>query len=247
MLPYILLILALIFFVIGVFPLMSKKSRTRTHLSVLGFSALLLMLAGYMSFIHDPSQASTPSKSKEHDTLMTQITSDQSGVNAESNERVPATVFDANGTYDVNTDIQPGLYRSTGGAIYWERSSNIERKMTDIITNGNPIGPEVVEIESTDLLFYTMGSGEWKLVDDSYHPKKLTSFSDGTYIVGADIDPGTYQSDNGVSYWVRLRSFTGALDDEIANGTPRGPVTVDILPTDKGFKSVGGGTWRKVD
>lgn len=55
-----------------------------------------------------------------------------------------------------------------------------------------------------------------------------------------DIEPGTYttkgsdRSPNSCS-WYRLSGLSGAADDVIDSGTTVLPMTVTILPTDKGF------------
>ncbi|WP_438351593.1 hypothetical protein ACP8HI_13705 [Paenibacillus sp. FA6] len=54
-----------------------------------------------------------------------------------------------------------------------------------------------------------MGSVIWTMITDDYNPEKLSEFSDGTYIVGKDIEPGTYKSDGSGSYWARLSGFSG--------------------------------------
>ncbi|NRF94421.1 hypothetical protein HQN89_26265 [Paenibacillus frigoriresistens] len=117
--------------------------------------------------------------------------------------------------------------------------------MNEIIANGNPSGSDVVEIKATDKGFQTSGSGKWRLVDDRYAPTKLTEFGDGTYIVGKDIDPGTYKSD-GVDYWARLKNFSGDMNAILANGNPDGQEIVEIAASDVGFSTHGGGKWKKI-
>lgn len=59
----------------------------------------------------------------------------------------------------------------------------------------------------------------------------VTSFSDGTYVVGEDIQPGTYKTTgpaNGMCYWARLKDTSGSFSSIIANGAPQGPATVTI-------------------
>ncbi|MFC5822365.1 hypothetical protein [Nonomuraea insulae] len=61
-----------------------------------------------------------------------------------------------------------------------------------------------------------------------------------TLVVGVDIEPGTYttkgsdRSPNSCS-WYRLSELSGEAGSVIDSGTTVGPVTVTILPTDKGF------------
>lgn len=67
---------------------------------------------------------------------------------------------------------------------------------------------------------------------------------DGTFRMGVDLQAGTYRSRGGDScYWERLRGFGGQTADIIANGAGIVPQTVQILPTDAGFRSQGCATW----
>lgn len=74
-----------------------------------------------------------------------------------------------------------------------------------------------------------------------------TSFGDGTYLVGSEIAPGTYKSDNksGFCYYERLSGVTGSFGDIITNGSPKGPAIIEIPATDKAFRTSGCGTWVK--
>ena len=86
-----------------------------------------------------------------------------------------------------------------------------------------------------------------------------TSFGDGTWIVGVDIQHGTYRSiplkEDTSCYWDAVSDFTGGmnsiiaydsgpLDDEHNDGG--GPMVADIYATDAGFISKGCGTWERV-
>lgn len=156
-------------------------------------------------------------------------------------------MIDGNGTFAVNSEVKPGIYRAENGITYWARLSGFSGEMGEILANGIPSGPSVVEIKSTDKGFQTTGSGDWILVDDEYNPEKLTEFKDGQYIVGRDIAPGTYKSEGSVMYWARLSNFTGSMDSLLANGIPEGPVIVEIKSTDAGFQTSGGGSWKKIE
>ncbi|GAE30494.1 hypothetical protein [Halalkalibacter hemicellulosilyticus] len=91
-----------------------------------------------------------------------------------------------------------------------------------------------------------MGSGDWIKIEDDYEGDLLTEFSDGMFLVGKDIEPGTYRSD-GSGYWARLNSFSGNLDSIIANDNYEGSAIVEISENDLGFESFGGGNWTKTD
>jgi cytoskeletal protein RodZ len=61
---------------------------------------------------------------------------------------------------------------------------------------------------------------------------------DGTFVVGTDIQPGTYRaSAQPGCYWARLRSLD--TSNVINNDNPDGPVVVEIRPSDKAFQTAG--------
>jgi hypothetical protein len=70
-------------------------------------------------------------------------------------------------------------------------------------------------------------------------------FDDGDWIVGTDIQPGTYRlrEEPFLCYWERLSGFSGSLDEIIANGNESGYAIVTIGKSDAGFSSSGCGTW----
>lgn len=67
--------------------------------------------------------------------------------------------------------------------------------------------------------------------------------TDGTYLVGTDIAPGTYKSAashaNNSSYckWSRLSDLSGTSTAETATGADPGTTFVIITPADKAFKT----------
>jgi hypothetical protein len=77
-------------------------------------------------------------------------------------------------------------------------------------------------------------------------PQQAT-FSNGTYQVGTDVQPGTYRTREGSPncYYERLKNFTGGMNSILANGNTNAPAIVTIRPTDAGFNSQGCGTWTK--
>lgn len=70
-------------------------------------------------------------------------------------------------------------------------------------------------------------------------PAAAGGIGPGTKVVGVDVQPGLYRSNNqgGGCYWARLKSLSGDLDDILANENAAGPAVVAISPTDKGFTS----------
>lgn len=66
----------------------------------------------------------------------------------------------------------------------------------------------------------------------------------GTYLVGADIQSGTYRNAGGC-YWARLSGVSGEFDDIISNGgVGGGPTVVEIAATDHAFETRCGG-WAR--
>jgi hypothetical protein len=180
---------------------------------------------------------------------------DQAGASSKS---VPvakgrSTSF-GNGTHVIGKDIQAGTYQTDGGSnCYWERLSGFGGGLHDIIANEIPQGSIVVTIQSTDAGFKSQGCGKWSMVNTSPRVGPVgsttefkSSFSDGTYRVGSDIEPGTYGTSGGSNcYWERLSGFGGGLNDIIANDLPQGSVIVTISGSDAGFTTHGCGEWRK--
>jgi len=54
--------------------------------------------------------------------------------------------------------------------------------------------------------------------------------TDGIWMLGTDISPGTYvtENNNNTCYWARLKGFSGGINDIIANGNPTGRAIVTI-------------------
>jgi hypothetical protein len=76
----------------------------------------------------------------------------------------PKTTMDADGTFAVGTDIQPGTYSSAGpvdgGACYWKRVNG-----SDIVDNALTKKAQIVQIEPTDTSFTTNKCQPWQLTD----------------------------------------------------------------------------------
>lgn len=67
----------------------------------------------------------------------------------------------------------------------------------------------------------------------------------GIYLVGSDIQPGTYRSSTqGSCYWARLSGTSGEFGDIIANDNVTGQAIVTIQPSDVAFESNDCGEWQ---
>jgi hypothetical protein len=76
----------------------------------------------------------------------------------------PKTTIDADGTYAVGKDIQPGTYSSAGpvgdGACYWKRTNG-----TNIVDNALSKKAQIVQIDATDTSFTTNDCQAWQPTD----------------------------------------------------------------------------------
>jgi hypothetical protein len=119
--------------------------------------------------------------------------------------------------------------------------------LNDILANANTNAPAIVTIKPTDAGFESQNCGTWTK-DLSTITSSKTSFGEGAYIVGTDIEPGTYRSSgSGSCYYARLRNFTADLNSIIANGNTETSTVVTLKPADAGFESQGCGTWTKLE
>jgi hypothetical protein len=155
----------------------------------------------------------------------------------------------SDGVFQVGTDIQAGTYRTREGSpgCYFARLGGFSGELNDLLANANTNAPAVVTIKPTDAGFESQACGTWTK-DLSAITESKTSFGPGAYIVGTDMEPGTYRSSGGSAcYYERLRNFTAGLNSIIANGNTSAPTIVTIKPTDAGFQSQGCGTWTKLE
>jgi hypothetical protein len=75
----------------------------------------------------------------------------------------------------------------------------------------------------------------------------VTSFGNGTYVMGSQILAQTYHAAGGTDcHWARLSSLGGTASDIIADNHALGPAIVTIAPSDAAFESDGCGTWSPI-
>jgi hypothetical protein len=160
----------------------------------------------------------------------------------------------------------------------WARLSNTTGDPTAVVAHGIVNGPTTVTILPTDAAFQTTGDVVWVKVqipapapapapaptpkpepkpdpEPQTEPAPVstlpTTFGDGTYLVGSQIAPGTYQTPGTTTEfgggWYRLSGTTGDHAEIIAVEPVKGPATMTVLPTDDAVKFVGEGiTWTKI-
>ncbi|OPL10383.1 MAG: hypothetical protein AVO34_10895 [Firmicutes bacterium ML8_F2] len=212
--------------------------------------AVLAALLFFLSSLNDNGSADPdPDQTEEQGNTVDpdQEPTAEEQTEGDNEEKGPPTI--EAGTYVVNEDIEPGLYRSEGGITYFERLSGLSGERKDVIANGAvPNGPVVVEVKESDVAFRSEGSGTWYRLDDSYQPELKSTIEDGCWIVGVDIEAGTYRTDDEIDYWARLSNFSHEVDAVIANDAMvTGGTAVEIKSSDAGFISQGRAIWTKVD
>jgi len=151
------------------------------------------------------------------------------------------------GTYIVNTDIQPGIYKCSAGSglfssCYWERLKDLTGTFDSILANENATGQFYVELKNSDYALKT--DCELARLDPipehiGEYPQVITT---GTYLIGYDIQPGTYKGQAGSDavsscYWERLQSVAGGFDAILANDNATGQFYVQVLPSDFAVKT----------
>jgi hypothetical protein len=165
-------------------------------------------------------------------------------------EKPPAGyAYFTNGTHTIGQDVLAGTYRTRRSApgCYYARLANFSGSLNDIIANENTNAPAIVTISPDDRGFISRRCGIWSQ-DLSTINASVTNFGDGIYIVGSDIEPGTYRTNGGRGcYFARLSGFGGTLGEIIANENTDAPAIVTISPSDRGFKSVRCGVWTKFE
>ncbi len=156
------------------------------------------------------------------------------------------------GQFRVGSTIAAGRNFSdpTQSGCYWERQSGFGGTFNEIIANDfvgyNP--PQyIVDILGSDFGFEADPEcGTWH---NSPRQPAQSSLPPGVWLVGAQIQPGTYQINAGAGcYWERLRHFQHNLDGIIANDFSSSARTqfVTISSSDVGFNNDGDcGTWTR--
>lgn len=153
------------------------------------------------------------------------------------------------GTYLVGKDIAPGTYRTRSGGqgCFWERLKGVDGSDAAIIAREYNDGPAVVQIKGRDAAFRSQGCARWTQDLSPITPHPDAAFGQGVFIVGTDISPGIWVSeDTGRCYWMRLAGFSWAPSDVLAEGFSQDtPVAVILEDGDAGFASSECGTWSR--
>ncbi len=149
--------------------------------------------------------------------------------------------------YIVGRDIAPGTYVSSvieGEICFWSRLTGFDGDPFKRLNVYASEGQAIATILSSDTGFRSFGCGEWSPLDERTPKKRV--FSDGTFEVAVDIEPGTYIASNSqhlTCKWRRLSDFTWT-SGTIVETKASGQKIVTIHDQDVGFASYGCGEWN---
>ena len=223
-----------------------QLSGARTTAKWIGASvAVFILLLGLASLLNtNPLVENNPAVQRTAPTPSGTVTSQR----PQAENIPPGYPYFSDGTHVVGQDVSAGTYRTRSGSpgCYYSRLSGFGGTLGDIISNENTDAPAVVTISPNDKGFASRGCGIWTQ-DLSAITSSRNTFGDGIYIIGTDIQPGTYRN-NGQQgcYYERLSGFGGILGETIANENTDSPAVVTISPTDRGFKSARCGIWSLI-
>jgi hypothetical protein len=106
-------------------------------------------------------------------------------------------------------------------------------------------GIGAVQAATTDAAPPAAASGGY-VANVSVPGRVLTSFGDGTWQIGVDVEPGTYTTAGAVDpicHHALRRTRTGG--DRAEAGADHGPATVVLTEADGWFETSGCATWKR--
>ena len=155
------------------------------------------------------------------------------------------------GIWKIGEEIVPGTYAAPGGEFcLWHSVSGFTGGINDIVQLGHP-GRPIVTIGTAHkgfqvVGFQSVGCGQWRPIADIDGP--VNSITEGYWLVGQEVVPGTYLSTSKHCFWQRLKGFSREVYDVIAaSDSVEKSQTVTIEPTDVGFMSFGCEGWTRVE
>ena len=193
----------------------------------------------------EPTQSSIATPAPEAEPTQSSIaTPTPEATPTQSSMATPTSTPDSGfgpGTYQVGSDIQPGLYAGKAGTgpldfCYWARLSGVSGEFSDLIANDNAMGQFYLEVLPTDK--YLQVDCNITPLNEWHEPvEPLSNIVPGVYLIGRDIVPGTYRGEAGTGaldscYWARLSGVTGEFSDLIANDNAVGQYFVSVEDSD---------------
>ena len=157
------------------------------------------------------------------------------------------------GRWAVGVEVAFGTYSAeipSGSQCFWSRYSGFAGELADLVSSDSTRNHAVMTISNADVAVYSDGCGAWIHTGYLSAGDARDEFSEGVYMVGTDILPGTYVAANSSTdecYWSRLNGFRSDSFDRLSAYAGRGPAVATVMDSDAGFRSWNCGTWMPID
>ena len=205
-------------------------------LSFIGAIILLGIIGSALGGGDDNLTATEPPTTNVTSTTGTEPSTEPSPEPKATDE--PKKTTYSNGKYLVGKDIESGLYKVTVTDEilkmgYVERANDINMEFDSIIANIILTGDGYIEILSTDVAVKLQGVEIEPIKIEDLVPAIQKEVSDGIYLIGYDLDAGTYKVEvtdtvTKMGYVQRSKSVAMGMDDIIANEIVQGSGYVKI-------------------
>lgn len=122
-----------------------------------------------------------------------------------------------------------------------ERGAQLDERGEDLDEQEEGLVAREEELEEAQA---NLDSREADISEEEEAVAANTISGSGTFLVGDEIEPGTYRTSGGnLCYWERLSGLSGEFHHIITNGLPEGTSYVTIAPTDVAFSTQSCGEW----
>lgn len=121
-----------------------------------------------------------------------------------------------------------------------ERRAELDQQEDDLDDRTSELEERDEELES---LASELDEREGSITATATEIEENTIPGSGVFLVGEDIQPGTYSTEGSSCYWARLSGVSGDFDDIISNGNLDGPGYVTIAESDSAFETTRCGEW----
>lgn len=144
----------------------------------------------------------------------------------------------------VGRDIQPGRHLSVTAPCYWDRLGD---RAAVLANDDTTAGHTVVDVLASDTYLRSKGC-EWRPYTPPATP--ATTFSNGDWLVGEDVEPGRYRStrEGGPRCsWERAEEFSHDPDTVVDSHVAAGEGAVDVtIAAGERFTSRNCGIWNRI-
>ena len=125
-----------------------------------------------------------------------------------------------------------------------QRDTDTARREDDLSLRSDGLDTRQAEL---DKISADLGRREQALLPKEQVAARSKITKDGIYLVGKDIEPGTYLTSGGSGcYWQRSSGTSGDFDDILANGNESGQAIVTIAASDVAFTTKRCGSWQRM-